>query len=68
VNKETCLWYEDGDDSQVWATECKKYFHLDEGTPEENEFKFCPFCGNEILAVDDDDDYPAPNAGGQTDG
>ena len=45
--QKTCLWtYQDIED--YWDTECQKAFTISEGTPKENGFKFCPFCGKVI--------------------
>ena len=45
---ETCLWYEDGVDTNTWATSCGGYFSLNEGTPSENEMRFCYKCGKPL--------------------
>lgn len=28
----TCVWSDDGDDSNCWATQCGHYFEVNEGT------------------------------------
>jgi hypothetical protein len=33
---------------EVWETDCGKRFEITNGTPRENEMKYCPFCGNEL--------------------
>lgn len=44
-----CFWYEDGEGSELWVTECDKDFSLlGDGTPSEQEIVFCPFCGKPI--------------------
>lgn len=45
---EYCFWIEiDLDD--YWEAECnKKGFSFNEGTPVENGFKFCPYCGRNL--------------------
>ena len=47
MNQPTCYWktYED---YGLWHTDCGKEFHLLDGTPEENNMKFCCFCGGEL--------------------
>lgn len=48
-----CQWYNDdvGGDS-IWQTECKKEFYFDDSSrPDENSFKFCPFCGKGLTIV-----------------
>jgi rRNA maturation endonuclease Nob1 len=37
-----------GEETNIWDTGCGKDFVLNEGTLEENKFKFCPYCGGEI--------------------
>lgn len=32
----------------VYSTECRETHAFDEGTPKENSFKFCCYCGNMI--------------------
>ena len=44
--KDKCYWTEDSDGN--WETDCGNMFTLDSGTPEENDFQYCPFCGKEI--------------------
>ena len=33
---------------------CHEPLQLNEGTPEENNFNFCPFCGLPMIGGDDD--------------
>jgi len=41
-----CVWSEDIDGN--WETTCKQMFVLDEGTPEDNGFRFCCYCGKAL--------------------
>ena len=43
-----CLWTNDPDDDS-WDTECGEKFVFNEGTPIENDFHFCPYCGNHLF-------------------
>jgi len=43
-----CHWLQDGEDGDMWATSCHKYFTLNDGTPTENKMSFCCFCGGRI--------------------
>jgi hypothetical protein len=46
---DTCTWHQDGDsDSGVYATSCRHYFHLDDGTPEDNKMSWCCYCGKKL--------------------
>ena len=47
AERETCEWKEDKDG--VWETECGNAFEVTTGTPAENYFEYCPFCGQVIL-------------------
>ena len=48
MSEQTCSWDHDGD-GDTWATSCHEYFMLiDEETPTECGFKFCPFCGKTL--------------------
>lgn len=43
-----CLWKEqdhDGDMPGTWDTACGTAWYVEEGTPEESGFHFCPNCG-----------------------
>lgn len=42
-----CTWHED--DDGLWHTDCKQMFTLFDGTPVENGFKFCPYCGKSLV-------------------
>ena len=44
--KEKCYWAEDSDGN--WETDCGNMFTLISGTPIENDFQYCPYCGKEI--------------------
>ena len=47
---ETCTWYQDGDsDSGVYATSCRNYFNLEDGTPEDNKMQWCCYCGKRLV-------------------
>jgi len=43
--KGKCTWtWADG----YYKTECDEAFEITAGTPEDNRFKFCPYCGEKI--------------------
>ncbi|MCR4300661.1 MAG: hypothetical protein NUV51_03550 [Sulfuricaulis sp.] len=44
-----CRWVED--DNGTYATGCRRYFQITEGTPEENHFRFCCYCGKPLVQV-----------------
>ena len=41
-----CVWEEDSDGN--WETACGNIFCLNEGTPSENEMRFCCYCGKQL--------------------
>ena len=43
-----CEWTQDVDLPEVWLSDCGHDFMLNDGTPLNNDFKFCPFCGKEL--------------------
>lgn len=54
---ETCMWREyDG----AWEASCGHDFFLNDGTPAENNMRFCCFCGRHLVErveTDEDDDH-----------
>ena len=50
TKRTTCRWSEDGDGGP-WATQCGNYFEITEGTPDENGFKFCCYCGRKLVQI-----------------
>lgn len=46
TNANPCTWTEDPDG--IWYTSCEHAHEFTTGTREENGYKFCPYCGNEI--------------------
>jgi len=42
----SCEWVED--EEGIWETSCGNTHMLLAGTPIENQFKFCPYCGSKL--------------------
>ena len=38
-----CEWTQD--DDGVWDTECGERYEVTDGSPGENDMKYCPYCG-----------------------
>jgi hypothetical protein len=38
-------------DSLIWRSECGESFVFEDGSPKENGFMFCPYCGHEISEI-----------------
>lgn len=45
----SCGWIEDADGN--WDTECENKFTFTDGTPQENGFTFCPYCGSSLCEI-----------------
>ena len=48
-----CVWWQLGQDSDLWRTDCHEEFFLASDTPEDNGMKFCCFCGKPLVGVPD---------------
>ena len=48
-----CLWSRADDDTDMWETSCDQVFYLMDGTPKENDFKFCAYCGGSLIEDSD---------------
>jgi len=47
-----CKWYyKDNDLEDYWETSCDSAFTIIDGTLEDNNIKYCPFCGKEIVSL-----------------
>jgi hypothetical protein len=42
-----CRWKED--DDGVWETACQHAFVFSDGSPAQNGFEFCPYCGGKLV-------------------
>lgn len=46
---ENCEWsIEENDDFNAWMTTCHNTFMFDEGSPLDNGFAYCPYCGRAL--------------------
>lgn len=52
---QVCFWIRDSD-SGAYDTECDQAFFFDSGDVQENNFAFCPFCGERIQVITEDDE------------
>lgn len=52
-----CEWLQDEWDGS-WDTSCGNKFEIIDGTPEDNEMKFCTYCGGHLVAT--------PNGGNES--
>ena len=48
--QDTCTWSEDDDtDDVIWDTECGETVVFEDGTPKENGYRHCHYCGKNII-------------------
>lgn len=45
----SCTWSQEDKDSDGWETDCGYNFEVYEGTPAENNMKFCCYCGKRLI-------------------
>jgi len=45
----TCKWERMDDESDCYETSCDQAFCLTDGTPKENGFAYCAFCGKKLI-------------------
>jgi hypothetical protein len=43
ISSDSCTWTEDPDG--IWYTSCGQAHEFTTGTPEENDHRYCPYCG-----------------------
>ena len=48
IPAELCTWTEDPDG--IWYTSCEHAHEFNTGTPEENQHRYCPYCGKVLEA------------------
>ena len=53
VSDDVCEWRLCDEESNVYDTSCRNPHILIEGTPRENNYEFCPYCGKKIKVVGD---------------
>jgi len=52
---DTCKWCKDGfqmEEHDYWETDCGNMFQFNNGGPEQNHFKFCPYCSKPIQEIE----------------
>ena len=53
IEKETCSWIQEDDpDICYWKTGCGNSFYFTEGTPTDNNMKYCCYCGKLLKQED----------------
>ena len=49
---DVCEWRLCDEEANVYDTSCRNPHILIEGTPQENNYEFCPYCGKKIKVVE----------------
>ena len=44
-----CEWKQD--ENGIWETDCGNLFEITEGAPNENDMKYCPYCGKLLIQI-----------------
>lgn len=44
-----CNWHQEDDEYGTWEGDCGSSFNLNEGTPSDNQMKFCCYCGKKLV-------------------
>ena len=52
VSDDVCEWRLCDEEANVYDTSCRNPHILIEGTPKENNYEYCPYCGKKIKVVD----------------
>ena len=53
ASDDACEWRLCDEEANVYDTSCRNPHILIEGTPQENNYEFCPYCGKKIKIVGD---------------
>ena len=54
VSDDVCEWRLCDEEANVYDTSCRNPHILIEGTPRENNYKYCPYCGKKIKEMECD--------------
>ena len=52
VSDDVCEWRLCDEEENVYDTSCRNPHILIEGTPKENNYEYCPYCGKKIKVVE----------------
>ena len=52
VSDDVCEWRLCDEEANVYDTSCRNPHILIEGTPKENNYEYCPYCGKKIKEVE----------------
>ena len=51
MNLEYCLWvpFDTFDGDEAWSTDCGNDHQFMNDGPKENNYRYCPYCGHQIV-------------------
>ena len=52
VSDDVCEWMLCDEEANIYDTSCRNPHILIEGTPKENNYEYCPYCGKKIKVVE----------------
>ena len=52
ISDDVCEWRLCDEEANVYDTSCRNPHILIEGTPKENNYEYCPYCGKKIKVVE----------------
>lgn len=54
VSDDVCEWKLEDEEANLYVTKCQQRHLIFEGTPKDNGYTHCPYCGKKIKVVDND--------------
>jgi hypothetical protein len=59
MSRPVCYWNQEDDEYGSYETDCGSAFIMTEGTPSDNDMKFCCYCGKKMVdrPFNDDEAY-----------
>ena len=52
VDDDVCEWKLEDEEANLYLTECQQRQLIFDGTPKENNYEYCPYCGKKIKVVE----------------
>ena len=53
ISDDVCEWKLEDEEANLYLTVCQQRQLIFEGTPKENGYRYCPYCGKKIKIVGD---------------
>ena len=52
ISDDVCEWKLEDEEANLYLTRCQQRQLIFEGTPKENGYRYCPYCGKKIKVVE----------------